>query len=513
MKELKSKIPLIIYEENAIKVINELKEGRVDYMDLSSWSFQDRFFAFLLGIRAFEILESSYPTPRSKEEIPVWFLIACQMQLKLHQEKSYSKLPGLLKNGPILMRVKFNIGGEEGGFNSKNIYPRTEPIHYDCMRKFFRDSDRNEINKWYNGPVIKFLRHNRAIDKKGIFLLDQTHLVVPDNEEYVGAEKALVDEHGQRIDTTEMTDEQKKGLKWRLCYTLNLLCHLGSDDGSQIICGYEMNGGNADELNSGMNLVRNFVNTAGKGMIKILIMDRGYINGEFIRELKVDHDIDVVVPVRKNMTILKDGIRIAENQRKKCWEKYDSYEKDKIQYCEEIQGIEEMQDWENCSIPLYIAVMRQSKSNGKIKYWGLATTIKPKKVSEIFEIYKKRSRIEELNKQLKESWKIHKFSSPHASLIETQVAFTLLTYNLIQLYLTKKHLIDLTQKTIESLKNEERMGINSVIVYREKNFGVLNLDYYTEIIAELKEIPKERLLKWIRETRKEWEQRDSEFTE
>ncbi len=41
----------IIYEENRIKVLNALKDGRIDYLDLADWTFQDRFFAFLLGLQ------------------------------------------------------------------------------------------------------------------------------------------------------------------------------------------------------------------------------------------------------------------------------------------------------------------------------------------------------------------------------------------------------------------------------------------------------------------------------
>jgi len=63
----------IIYEENRIKVLNALKDGRIDYLDLTDWTFQDRFFAFLLGIRFFEICGASYPSPRKKEEVALWF--------------------------------------------------------------------------------------------------------------------------------------------------------------------------------------------------------------------------------------------------------------------------------------------------------------------------------------------------------------------------------------------------------------------------------------------------------
>ena len=69
------KIIPIIYEENKVKALNDLKDGHVDYLDLADWTFQDRFFAFLLGRRFFEICGASYPTPRKKEEVAFWFLL------------------------------------------------------------------------------------------------------------------------------------------------------------------------------------------------------------------------------------------------------------------------------------------------------------------------------------------------------------------------------------------------------------------------------------------------------
>jgi len=75
--------------------------------------------------------------------------------------------------------------------------------------------------------------------------------------------------------------------------------------------------------------------------------------------------------------------------------------------------------------------------------------------------------------------------------------FTLLTYSLVRLYLNKKHLTALANKTITSLKSEEKVGVNSVIVYSGDYFAVLDLDDYTEIIADLKEEAKDRLKNWI----------------
>src|SRR4030042_3544027 len=114
----------IIYEENRIKVLNALKDGRIDYLDLADWTFQNRFFAFLLGLRFFEICGASYPTPRRKEEVALWFLLACKVQMKLHTTAAFDELPGILRSGAVLSRGKFNVGGSNGGLHNKKKQDR-----------------------------------------------------------------------------------------------------------------------------------------------------------------------------------------------------------------------------------------------------------------------------------------------------------------------------------------------------------------------------------------------------
>ncbi len=76
------------------------------------------------------------------------------------------------------------------------------------------------------------------------------------------------------------------------------------------------------------------------------------------------------------------------------------------------------------------------------------------------------------------------------------------TYTLTQLYLNKNHLNELANKTIKSLRNEELLGVNNVIVYSGEYFGVFDLDEYTAIIAFLKDDARLRLQKWIVNFRK-----------
>lgn len=486
----------IIYEENRIKVLTDLEDGRVDYLELSKWSFQDKFFAFLLGIRFFEVCGASYPNPRKKEEVPLWFLLACQVQMKLHTTSAFHRLPGILRSGAVLTRVKFNVGGVKGGFNNKNRHERQSPICFDTARKFYKDTDPECLRSWYNTEVQQFIRHQRGFDKEGIFVLDQSHVVVPENEHYAEAVRMPVDEHGQLIDTSGMSEAEKKAIKYRPCYAFSDLLHVGKQEQFFLIAGYQWGSGNTDELVQGEKLVRDFVQAVGKGVMKLLIIDRGYIKGGFITYVKQEFGTEVLMPLRRNMDALTDAIRIAESCHYR-WLKYREYVKEGIRYQEQVTLVEDVQMWEACAVPLYIALMRITGSDGAINYWGLAMTFKPKDAKEAFQLYELRTQVEERHRQLKNFWHLNQFSSPDRSLIEAQVLFTFLTYSLIQLYLLKKHLTDLANKTIDSLRQEEQLGRNCAVVYSGKYFAVFDLDEVIETAVDLKEEARVRLKKWL----------------
>jgi hypothetical protein len=163
---------VILFQENKVEVRRWLKDGRIDYLDLSSWSFQDRFFAFLIEQRFFQWCASSYPTPRERENIPVWFLLACALQMKLHRTGAFQRLERILRSGSILTRARFNIGLQKGGFNRRNKKKREVPIDPDTARKFFTDTPTDQLEEWHNTEVQAWLRRHRAYaDKEGIFIL------------------------------------------------------------------------------------------------------------------------------------------------------------------------------------------------------------------------------------------------------------------------------------------------------------------------------------------------------
>ncbi len=495
---------LILFKENKVEVLKRLKDGRIDYLDLTSWSFQDRLFGFLLEERFFEWCGSSYPTPRERENIPVWFLLACAIQMKLHRSAAFKKLEYILRSGSILTRVNFNIGLKEGGFNDKNRKEREIPIDQDTARKFFTDTKASEIEAWYNGDVQQWLRRHRGYsDKEGIFILDPTLILLPDNEHYEESALLPLDQEGNYVDVKKLSPEEKKRFKYTRAYKLTLLLHWSRQDDYFLFAGGHLGKGDESGLKRGEQLVDRFATEVGKGVIKLLIMDREFIDGAMIGRFKKTHGIDCLVPLKSNMHALLDALGIAKLE-KLDWMTYEEVkdEKGRVIEVEEVAGVGNIASWDSCAVPLYVVLVRTRKAN-KSGLWALASTKEYRDPRFARELYKGRTQIEERIDQIKNCWWVDCFTTPNFNADAVHVVFVLLVYTLVELYLKATHHEELATQTIDTLKQEERLGKDAVIVYAEKYFAVFDLDEYTDIILDLKARARERMRRWIKKFRRE----------
>ncbi len=490
---------LVVYRENKPFVRRALGAGRIDYLDLVDWSFADRFFAFLSASDFLAFAQSSFPTPRVQEEVPVWFLIACAVQLKLHRASAFRKLEHLLRSGAVLSRLRFNVGLRPGGgFNGKNRKPRETMVDQDTARKFYKDTRAVALFRWFNRDVARWLHHHEAFGGRGHFICDLTHVPVPDNPKYTHVARLPLDEKGRYIDTEALTPDEKKRLRYTPCYALVSLLHVLGGDRGHVYAGAYLLNGKADEVYTARRLVRNFLEAVGPGVMKVLIVDRGFIDGAFIADMKRKNAIDVLIPLKSNMLARDEALRLIDYAGLP-WREYKVVRDGEggMVKKEEVAGVGDIRVWDTCDVPLYVAVMRRTDAGGEVEHWALASTRPYEDPAEPFRDYEERTDIEERHRQLKGCWNLTRFSSTAFSLIATHVYFILLVYTLVQVYLTNAKLSELTHRTIETLRHEEALGLNAAIVYAGHFFATFDLDEYTHILLHLRPAPLERMRKWI----------------
>jgi hypothetical protein len=495
---------LIVYEEDKPKVLSALKDGCIDYADLTSWTFVDKFFAFLLESGFFDKVSESFPEPRERINIPTSFMLASLLLMRLKLEPAYHNYPYLIRSGTILGRLKFNIGTASGkilnlgncnGFNNKNKKMRKAPIDHDTLRKFAINTEPSKLSSWYNQNVTKFYIQNGGFNKKGFFVLDSTLLEVPNNPNYENSEVVLVDKHNHLVgDPDKLSRNQLKECRWIRAYKLTYLLHLHPEKSCFLIIGLKVSNPKAHDFPLGKELVDEFIAHHGIGTIHWLIMDRGYLDGGWIGKLKTEYKIDALIPVRSNMGILKDAIGLSSFSETK-WKEYDKVtDKDKkVVKRSQVTLIPHLESWEECPIPLNMILTREENiKKNEISHWGLITpgSIKP---CEGRERYALRSEIEERNKQLKHSWKLTAFTSPDYSLVISQIVFVTMAFSLVQLYISSKKLQNLAHRTMQTWRARELMGCDAVIVYYKNNFAIFDLIDYQTILLGLKEEPRRRL--------------------
>jgi len=166
---------------------------------------------------------------------------------------------------------------------------------------------------------------------------------------------------------------------------------------------------------------------------------------------------------------------------------------------EEVTSFFNIKTWDNLSVKLHVSVKKETDyTTGKVSYFVLAHSKKYKYPDQAFDLYKKRTCIEERHRQLKGFWDLAKFSSPCFSLVLTQITFKLIAYSLMQLYLARSDMARLARKTISTIVKKERSGECVIILYSGSHYGVFNLDEYSFTLMNLEDDYKKRLTKKIK---------------
>lgn len=534
------------FEEDQAFVRQKLEEGFIDHLEVVSRVVETQFFEDFIGSGALLKLAESYPSPRKKHDVPLWVYLSCQITLRLHGSHGYSSLPyvlhcgGLrdaLESGQVERKEHAEAGArflEFKGYNAKNDYARRTPCDHDFVRKLARDTKPQRLEAWYGLDIARHFKSMDSYDKEGIFIIDGSYLFVPDNDHYEHSRLCYFDEHNHPIskeDEGNLTPAQKRRCRLRRFYRMAALSHTNRSQDYLMYAGARVLRDGAHELNALVPLVEGFVHAVGRGVMKILLLDRGFIDGKSIGKIKA-LGVDVVMPLKENMNITQDAWRLAEVDGKpwQVWtptpkvppphppqrpEEIRRREEKRQQTVErnkqkagieppvelvrlELKLIEKMTLWEECPVPLDVVLLREHMSDGEVFQWGLMTTKEVHDPLEIRDLYRLRNSCEEGWRQTKCYWDLSGFRSCNFSLITSQVIFVLLAFSLLQVFLLKSTRGEMANMTRQRLLAELLPDGEKVAVYCENRVGYFGVKEYTSIILNLSEGARRRLQGTIR---------------
>lgn len=260
----------------------------------------------------------------------------------------------------------------------------------------------------------------------------------------------------------------------------------------------------------------------------IIIMDRGFAKIEFIINL-IKKGLKVIIPVKKNMDIYKECIKIAKEMPDSRWEKHPNLERkgQEILLVNNLKGIWISENDRNKKpekimknaidfLGCVIRIEKNEKKNKKIIeaaknagdeidelheddkyiYIVITSTDTTMSAADIVRYYELRPEIEEDFRQLKDIWKMCTFTSTKYIFVMSQLVMTFLAYNIFNLFKNTKKGEKYINKSIRKIENEEKrlyvpFGETNYFILYGATYGIFNgielLDLYAESSNEVRE--------------------------
>lgn len=468
-----------ILRQNPSKVLESLKSGEVEKMELSVEQITDEFMIYGLRGGLIDELSNSFPDPREECEITIKQILSASIAGHFQDMYALSQSPYALHSPVLLAELGLNVKVLcEGEGISRRGTQENIPFTGDVIRKLlYGISDPFILIEWYNTIAgVAYLRQARY--EPCIHILDCTELeVVLENGNYEGS--GIVSRK-REVNGVEV-EERTRG------YKLGSLRSLLDDGG--VITAIAFGPIQVHDLKLCKKLI---MTTPHLKSGDILIEDRGFLDGKTVSRLKKKRGVDVILPLRSDMQAYNDAIVSAYHQDDIPWEQHpsrDSQEIKKIEYADYL--------WDECTVPLIGCVVRELKerrdgSNGRedYKHWVFVTTRLTHTGRRMIQTYELRPEIEEDHRQWKEGlWDMTKFTSTSLVQVIYHVICVLLAYNLCQVYSNTKSGQKFAQTTLRRLRRQQiRNHDVSMVVYAGNSYAVFHVKF---LIWLLLDQPKE----------------------
>ncbi len=523
---------LAFIEYHPQRVLEAFRQGEFDALEILGQADERDFFERCFKERLLLQLAQDLPTVRKKQEVPRWFLLAANLSLKLHQENSFLAFERVVRCGGLLAALPPDLATKHldpqtqrwvlacQGFNDKNSYDRATPCDQDTLRKALKDVPAAQWLEWFNTAVQKVFQQYGFFDPAGIFIGDASYLFVPDNSAYEGSVVMWFDEHNH---------PQRKRAHRERCYKWISLLHLRG--GGYVYAGALLLPGNAHEVGPFYDqLVAQFVASMGSGVIKWLVLDRGFIDGERISRCKRDWGIDVLIPMKKNMDIWTDAWALAPQgvwqrqpepapsvpqippQRPELIRRREAKRQQKLAQLRaeqpppspadvrtytEFCALKDFTSWTAATVPIQVVLLRDHYADGHHDDWALMTPHPAAQPLQLIGLYTKRTAIEERHRQLKCFYDLSDFRSRSFNAISAQVVMILLTYTLRQWQLWKFFEETLANLTPQSLAQQLNLRQQWVVIYLGYAYTQMPLITFTREVLQLQAPARDRALKKI----------------
>ena len=469
---------------------------------MSGWGFVAGFLAFLDEICFFALLDIE-GKGFQRMMIPVARLIMTYELKILMGIPAINLVPTRLFRQTALLRlIGYTATEMRAGFCRRGKLV-AGPMHKNTLADAVERLKPAELQYVLNKTVVRLRQMGFLKKSKGHFALDATDLETTRN--YIGAgvkkyTERKVDKHRKVVEVERLA----YGFKVLIVYEVRL----------RLVVAAKVVPIQEHESKYTLILVRQAIKNLGKGVLRVLLVDRGFLDGQDLWMLKRQIGIDFVVPAKDNMLITadsrglcrrdEDGETIFKEERagkkkvdkdgKVMWERQVS-----VVGVAELRSYDQYGDAEHVKganrkgfvgNALNVVVVTSWKGEeyevGEEKVF--LSTLPVNRPLEVLDLYDLRSLIENTAfRELKQGWCLEGYPKKTEEAVRGHVFLTLLTFTLANAFATELGQ-DLGQRGVRRQRAEEAR--EAVIVFADEYYAIFDIE---ELVILMGKVPSELL--------------------
>jgi hypothetical protein len=475
------------YERAQREVYRKLKaKERPEAVVGAGWGFLDHFFIFLFSLGFFARIDFR-PKRVKRVMIPTVLMILTYEVKQLMGISSMNQLEEhLFRDTALLKIIGFTARQIQEGFCCRGKGKRREPMHRDTLADLLSKFSSKEVDFILREAVRVLVKHR--LIRGRTYILDATDL--PTTKHYKGCGmkkvvKKVWSKEGKEVETVTYV------------YGYKLLVLM--EGRHKIVVAARVVKINEHEKNFTKELIREAQQRTG-GAVKVLLVDRGFIDGVLLWWLWKKMRIRFVIPARSNMEVSQDirgfrsekadgqGVFVEQTKTMKVMGvkgllSYDQFGE------EEHRRRKGRKDFKANPINGVMVLRWDGKDYGPGKEKVFLTNFSVSRPMKIIEQYDLRSEIENQGfRELKQGYHLLKYPQKTVAAVRAHAVLTLIIYSLVNAYKSEQgqRLADLGIRRWRA----KQMGqsIHKMIVYYEGIYGIVDVE---ELFYVMDMTPKE----------------------
>lgn len=388
----------ILLSENKDAVLSALERGETDGILPAASGLMDRFAKFLLSIGIPAILDG-FADYRKRKSIPAFLFCNLLLHKALFRLESLSRIgPFLFSSPDVLRTLGFNMRQIQQGFYSGS---QDRPLNVEALGDFFALCELPDFQANQKQVLVKLLEKYPRLLGGGTLIMDCLEIRIPPGH------------------------KGRKAASLEAC----VICVASEGETLPILWDLIPAKSKADIM-QGKAMIEEVLPILGED-VKRLIVDRGFISGEWITQLK-GRGIDTIIGLRSDMTLYEDMISLSCLPNT-IWLEAELPKRKNPPMSRHICYLGDLNTWDGCAAPLAGIVIKDTYAD-KTEYQAVVTTDLTAEPEQIYDWIRSRWSIEETFMEESRYGSLNNIGSCRIGVGAAIVHFTLLCYTLLRLF-------------------------------------------------------------------------------